>query len=99
MNRQEFEANWRQLAPKITAKWNKVTMEELNRLDGKYEPFLGQLQRKYAYSREQAENEMRAFSTTSAEVSGKIEQIGSSCAPCSDHKGQKTHKEKKRKAS
>ncbi len=96
MNRQEFEANWRQLAPKITAKWSKVTAEELNRIDGKYEPFLGQLQRKYAYSREQAENEIRSFNTTHIEGSGKIEQIGSSCAPCSEKKG---HKEKKRKAS
>lgn len=89
MNRHEFEANWSQLKGSIPGKWSKFTLEDMNRLDGKYEPFLGHLQKKYGYSREQAETEMKNWA-----MSPKVESIGPAhcSSKCNDRK------EKKRKA-
>jgi uncharacterized protein YjbJ (UPF0337 family) len=95
MNRQEFEANWYKIMPAVMQKWNKFTQEEVSRINGKYDPFLGQLQKKYGYSREQAENEIKNW-TPAHHAGGKIESIAPHDAKSNDKKG---HHEKKRKAS
>lgn len=59
MNRDEFEANWHQLKGKIRDKWSKFTNEDIAKFNGKYEQFLGALQKKYMFSKEKAEQEMR----------------------------------------
>jgi uncharacterized protein YjbJ (UPF0337 family) len=58
MNRDEFEGNWHQLKGKIREKWAKFTHDELNQMSGKYEQFIGSLQKKYGHSRERAEQEI-----------------------------------------
>lgn len=57
MNREQFEGNWHQLKGKIKEKWGKLTDDDVTRINGKYEQFVGTLQKKYGYSREQAERE------------------------------------------
>lgn len=106
MNRQEFEANWNQVKPKILEKWNKFTQEEISRFDGKYDTFLSNLQKKYGYSREQADQEISNWNVMAAK--GKVEPMTGSCAPCdardkkagAPHPGQNRDRreEKKRKA-
>jgi uncharacterized protein YjbJ (UPF0337 family) len=95
MNRQEFEANWHKIMPAVMQKWNKFTQEDVTRINGKYDPFLGHLQKKYGYSREQAETEIKNWMPAPA-AGGKVESIAHCDAKCSDKKG---HHEKKRKAS
>ena len=90
MNRHEFEANWSQLKGSIPAKWNKFLPEDMARLDGKYEPFLGHLQKKYGLSREQAENEIKNWAAPAQ--GSKVEKIAPCSAKCDERK------EKKRKA-
>ncbi len=90
MNRHEFEANWKQLKGKIPEKWNKFTLDELSRIDGKYEPFLGHLQKKYGYSREQAETEIKNWAIPKG---AKVENIAPCASECKDNP------EKKRKIS
>ncbi len=91
MNRHEFEANWNHLKGSIPTKWAKFTPEDLAKIDGKYEPFLGNLQKKYGYSREQAEMEMKNWAAPAS--GGKVESIGPCASKCHERK------EKKRKAS
>ena len=57
MNREQFEGNWHQLKGKIKEKWGKLTDDDMTRINGKYEQFVGILQKKYGYTREQAERE------------------------------------------
>ena len=59
MHKEEFEKHWNQLKGKIQEKWGKFTYDELNKLNGKYEHFLSQLQKKYGYSKEQSEQELK----------------------------------------
>lgn len=59
MNRNEFEGNWHHLKGKIREKWGKFTNDDISRMNGKYEQFLGNLQKKYGYRREEAEREIK----------------------------------------
>ncbi len=104
MNRHEFEANWSLLRAKIPEKWEKISQEDLNRIDGKFEPFLGYLRNKYGYSREQVDMEMKNWHLSSYPKNAKIESITPSEAPAAERKeihSKAPHpgKEKKRKAS
>lgn len=86
MNRNEFETNWNQLRGAITAKWSKFTPEDVSKLDGKYDPFLAQLQKRYGYSREQVEMEMKNWNLSSIPQGKKIESIAPCDASCKDTK-------------
>jgi uncharacterized protein YjbJ (UPF0337 family) len=108
MNRHEFEANWSLLRAKIPEKWEKISQEDLNRIDGKFEPFLGYLRNKYGYSREQVDMEMKNWHLSSYPKNTKIESIASCDTACTEkkeghaqghHHAPRPHKEKKRKAS
>jgi uncharacterized protein YjbJ (UPF0337 family) len=57
MNREQFEGNWHQLKGKLKEKWGKLTNDDIEIINGEYEQFLGILQQKYGYSKEQAEKE------------------------------------------
>lgn len=58
MNREEFEGKWDNLKRIIQERWNKFTNDDLIRINGEIEQFLYQLQRKYGYSKEEAEREV-----------------------------------------
>jgi uncharacterized protein YjbJ (UPF0337 family) len=95
MNRNEFESNWNQFKAQIPEKWKKFTSEEISRLDGRYDPFLGHLQKKYGLTREKAEEEIKNWHLAAKEIMHqKMERI--------EGKGMKGHEkqhkhDKKRK--
>lgn len=91
MRREEFTANWSKFKGKILGKWNKFTEEELLQINGKYDHFMGLLQKKYSFSREQAEKEMANWNP-GFETTGPTAHE----APKTHDKPQ--HKEKHRKA-
>ena len=59
MNKDEFEGNWHQLKGKVREKRGKLTNDDIEKSAGKYEQFLGKIQAKYGFSKEQAEKELR----------------------------------------
>ncbi len=59
MNKEQFEGNWKQLKGKIKEKWGKFTNDDITRINGKYDQFLGALQKKYGYNKEKAELELK----------------------------------------
>lgn len=59
MNRDQFEGNWHQLKGKVREKWGQFTNDDIAKMSGKYEQFLGSLQKKYGYSKERAEQELK----------------------------------------
>lgn len=61
MNREQFEGNWHLLKGKIKEKWGKLTDDDVAQINGKYEQFLGKLQKKYGYTKEQAERESNSW--------------------------------------
>jgi uncharacterized protein YjbJ (UPF0337 family) len=59
MNNDVFEGKWKQLRGQVKEWWGKLTDDDLDKVDGKLDRFLGLLQEKYGYTREQAEEEYR----------------------------------------
>ena len=105
MNREQFEGNWHLLKGKIKEKWGKLTDDDIARINGKYEQFVGALQKKYGYSKEQAERESSTWNyETREEKHGngpKQHSSGSGCESCKNKEEKnkfKDHDHKKRKA-
>ena len=65
MNKDVFRGNWKQLQGKAKVWWSKLTDDDLDKVTGQFDIFIGLLQEKYGYSREQAEEQiekrMQAF--------------------------------------
>ena len=58
MNKDVFEGRWKQLRGQAKEWWGKLTDDDLERVGGKYDQFVGVLQEKYGYTRERAEEEI-----------------------------------------
>ncbi len=69
MNSDQFEGKWKQLKGTVKQKWGKLTDDDITQLSGKKDEFVGKLQERYGYTREQAEreaNEWAAYDDTAA---------------------------------
>jgi len=58
MNKDVFEGKWKQIQGQSKDWWGKLTDDDLKRVGGKYDKFVGLLQEKYGYTREHAEAEI-----------------------------------------
>lgn len=57
MNKDIFEGKWKQLRGRAKQAWGDLTNDDLDKIDGSYDRFIGTLQEKYGYSREEAEKQ------------------------------------------
>ena len=64
MNKDLLEGKWHQFKGKIKEKWGKLTDDDLKKIDGKKESFLGYLQTHYGYAKDRAEKELHEFEKT-----------------------------------
>jgi len=81
MRRDKFEENWDQLKGKIQGKWSKFTDDDLDKINGKYEKFLSQLQKRYGYTKEEAEREMKNWQEGRQKKSKDVPQLWSEKKP------------------
>lgn len=61
MNSDQMQGQWKQLKGVIREKWGKLTDDDLEQIAGKRDQFLGKLQERYGYTRQQAERELDDF--------------------------------------
>jgi len=59
MNDDVFEGKWKQIRGQAKVWWGKLTDDDLDKVNGKFDQFIGMLQEKYGYTREQAQEEFR----------------------------------------
>jgi len=57
MNNDVFAGKWKQMRGQAKVWWGKLTDDDFNKVDGKYDQLIGLLQQKYGYTRQQAEEE------------------------------------------
>jgi uncharacterized protein YjbJ (UPF0337 family) len=67
MNSDQFEGKWKQLKGTVKQKWGKLTDDDLLTLTGKKDEFIGKLQERYGYSKEQAVREADEWAAASNE--------------------------------
>jgi uncharacterized protein YjbJ (UPF0337 family) len=58
MNSDQLEGQWKQIKGKVKEKWGKLTDSDLDVIAGKRDQFLGKLQERYGFTKEQAERDL-----------------------------------------
>jgi uncharacterized protein YjbJ (UPF0337 family) len=58
MNKDVFVGKWKQVRGEARVWWGKLTDDDLDKVAGQFDVFVGLLQEKYGYSREQAEEDI-----------------------------------------
>ena len=61
MNEDILKGKWKEIKGGIKEKWGKLTDDEITRVEGSEEKFIGMLQTKYGYSKDEAKREYDSF--------------------------------------
>ena len=61
MNSDILKGKWNQLKGNIKQQWGDLTDNDVARIEGNYDEFVGVLQERYGYSRERAEREVNEY--------------------------------------
>ena len=61
MNKDILQGKWMQMKGSVRTKWGKLTNDDVDQIQGDAEKFIGKLQERYGYGREQAEKEFNEF--------------------------------------
>jgi len=61
MNKDVMEGKWHEIKGKIKEKWANLTDDDLAKIEGKTENLLGSLQKRYGYSKDDAEKQVKEF--------------------------------------
>jgi uncharacterized protein YjbJ (UPF0337 family) len=58
MNKDAFAGKWKQVRGESRVWWDRLSDDDLDKVAGRFDIFIGLLQEKYGYSRAQAEQEI-----------------------------------------
>src|SRR5437016_11967569 len=61
MNKDILKGKWLQVKGDVRGWWGKMTEDDVDQIQGDVEKFIGKLQERYGYGREQAEKELNDF--------------------------------------
>ena len=61
MNKDVLKGKWKEIKGSIKEQWGELTDDEITQVEGSEEKFVGLLQKKYGYKREEAEDRYRKF--------------------------------------
>ena len=70
-----MKGQWKQMQGEIKRRWSKLTDDELGQIEGNFEKFVGRIQERYGYQKEQAEREINEF------LSGYPHPVGATGKP------------------
>lgn len=63
MNSDVIKGKWKQLSGRIQERWGNLTNDDLDVVEGHSEYLEGKLQERYGWTKEQAQQEVRDFSS------------------------------------
>lgn len=61
MNKDIFEGQWKNIKGQVKEKWGKLTDDDLTSIEGKRDQLLGCIQKRYGYTQERAEEELKSW--------------------------------------
>lgn len=65
LSKNAFIGNWTEIREKIQQNWAQLCDDDLKRIEGNIEELSGRIQKKYGYTKEQAESEVSRFKAKS----------------------------------
>lgn len=74
MQKEQLESQWAQLKSQIKQKWNKLSDNDLNQCNGKYDALCNCIQKAYGCKKEQAEQQLRDFKPEQTSSKGDTRQ-------------------------
>ena len=78
MNWDQVQGKWSQMRGSVREKWGRLTDSDYEQVAGNREKFLGRLQERYGYAREQAEKEVDEWMRTHIETEAPPKARGGS---------------------
>lgn len=63
MNAEMFRGKWNQLKGQVKKKWGKLTDDDISKVHGSKDEFVGVIQERYGKSKEAAEKEVDTWET------------------------------------
>lgn len=64
MNWDQVKGNWKEFRGKVHEQWGKLTNDDLDVIDGRREQLAGRIQTIYGKTKEEAEKEIDAFTSS-----------------------------------
>ena len=64
MNNDIAEGNWKQLKGKIRENWGKLTDDDVDKIAGRRDHFIGKIQERYGVNKDEAEKEWNKISNS-----------------------------------
>jgi uncharacterized protein YjbJ (UPF0337 family) len=61
MNWDQMQGSWKQLKGNVKERWGRLTDDDLDRIDGRREQLVGQIQEKYGIAQEVAQEQVQQF--------------------------------------
>jgi uncharacterized protein YjbJ (UPF0337 family) len=61
MNKDQFEGSWKQVKGRLKEFWGDLTDDEIDKMSGSYDRFVGTIQEKYGKSKEEARDSVNQF--------------------------------------
>ena len=73
-NQDVFKGNWKSIVGAVKDKWGQITNDDLQRVEGNYDQFVGLLQRKAGQTRDQIETFLADFSDEASSTYNRVAQ-------------------------
>ena len=89
MNWDRIQTNWKQYKTSVRETFAKLTDDDLEKIDGRRDQFLGKLQERYGYSRDIAEQKLTDFTAKMGTSGPNKDRTGASPGTPSPRKGEK----------
>jgi uncharacterized protein YjbJ (UPF0337 family) len=70
MNWDRIQSNWSQYKSNLRENFSKLTEDDIEKINGRRDQFLGKLQERYGYSRDVAEQKLTDFTATMGGAAG-----------------------------
>lgn len=61
MNKENLKGNWKELHRRVKDWWGQLNDNDLDQIRDRYEPLVGKLQKRYGYTRREAQDEVLKF--------------------------------------
>ena len=92
MNWDQIEGKWKQVTGSVKQKWGRLTDDDLTFINGSKDKLLGRVQERYGLSKEEAQKQIEAWTSTIPATEAPSHSQSSHETSASSDKGRGAHR-------